>query len=303
MIYYGQKLQLNELFDPKWIERFAEPSKVAIALKQAGVSFIELPIGEETKTDTILDITRVFINEGLFVSLHPYLYKELSPEIFNESKIPGLIEMLSTAQEVSELTGFPVPYVFHGGRARAEPYYVDIGNAISHAKAFFSWIDDTCNNQFSSIIPLCETQTPWDASDREMVRLGDTYQSCLDLIQDTDMGICWDFGHTYRSSSLKKQQELPDDKFLARVQHVHAHDTIETGEGPEDHFPLGDGLAPWRKYCAELARYQYSDSILLEINPTRFRDLDDLIFFAKDGIERLKVFFEEELSDSNEPLE
>lgn len=294
MIYYGQKLQFDDLFDPEWKTQYAEPSRIAFALKLAGVSFIELPIGEETEPDLIIELSQIFTNEGLFVSLHPYLYKELSPEVFNDSKVPHLMQMLETAQYVSEITGFPVPYVFHGGRAQGEPFFVKLDIAINNAKKFFSCVDEACTDTYTSVVPLCETQTPWDLSNNSLVRLGDTFKSCLDLIQDTDLGICWDFGHTYRSSYIGKQPELPDDYFLARVKHVHAHDTVETGDGQEDHFPLGDGLAPWRKYCSELARYQYTDTILLEINPTRFRDLDELVFYSRDGINRLRVFFEED---------
>ena len=300
MIYYGQKLQLDDLFDTEWKMQFAEPSRLAFALKMAGVTFIEIPIGEETNSKKIVEMSRIFTGEGLFVSLHPYLYKELSPEIFDETRIPGLSAMLETAQQVSEITGFPVPYVFHGGRARSEPYFVEPVNAVHNAKKFFSWIDDACEKIFTSVVPLCETQTPWDLTDKELIRLGDTYQTCLDLVQDTDIGICWDFGHTHRSSLIGKQPVLPDEYFLARVQHVHAHDTIETGGGQEDHFPLGDGLAPWRRYCTELARHLYSDTILLEITPSRFRDLDELVFFARDGIERLRVFFEDDLIDTDD---
>lgn len=300
MIHYGQKIQLDDLFDSEWKMQFAEPKRLCFALKMAGVSFVELPIGEETDPEKILEISRIFTGEGLFISLHPYLYKELSPEIFDNSSIPGLNIMLQTAQQVSKITGFPVRCVFHGGRARSEPYFVEPANAVYNAKKFFSWVDDACETTFTSVIPLCETQTPWDATDKELIRLGDTYQRCLDLVQDTDVGICWDFGHTHRSSFIGKQPVLPDEYFLARVQHVHAHDTMDTGAGQEDHFPLGDGLAPWRQYCAELARHLYTDTILLEISPSRFRDLDELIFYARDGVERLKVFFEEDLIDTDD---
>src|SRR5665647_3179207 len=109
MIYYGQKLQLDDLYDSEWKMQFAEPSRIAFALKMAGISFVELSIGEGTDPEKIIEISRMFTDEGLFISLHPYLYKELSPEIFDQTKIPGLKTLLGTAQQVSEITVFPVP--------------------------------------------------------------------------------------------------------------------------------------------------------------------------------------------------
>lgn len=300
MVQYGHKLDLTDLYSLDWQERYAPPTKIATMLKYSGISFVELAIGEETKSSLITETARIFSGEGLFVSLHPYLYKELSPEIFDSSKKSGVEQLLSVVQEVSDITGVPAPCVFHGGRARSEPYFVSPEIAKGNAKKFFSWVDDVCTSKFTTVVPFCETQTPWDAADQEMIRLGDTYKSCVDLVQDTDMEVCWDFGHTYRSTYLGKHASLPDDYFLARVGHVHAHDTFETGEGLEDHFPLGDGLAPWRAYCAELARYSFSDTILLEINPSRYRDLDEFIFFTRDGVERLTVFFENELVDNDD---
>jgi sugar phosphate isomerase/epimerase len=132
---------------------------------------------------------------------------------------------------------------------------------------------------------------PWDSSSDGVLRLGDTYDSCLDLVEHTSIGVCWDFGHTFRASYLKKHDLLPGDHFIARVKHVHAHDTIAAENGPDDHYPLGDGISPWKKYCSDLARFEYNDNILLETNTSRFESLETFLHSAHDSIEKLKFFF------------
>lgn len=291
MALFGQKLDILDIFDEKWQKHFAEPSVLGSMLREYGVSFVEFAIGEETDRELILQAARIFSAEGIFLSLHPHFYKSLSPEIFDKSRIPELQRFLETVRKAAEITRVPMPLVFHGGRAEWDPFFRPLDNALASSKAFFRWIDQTVVDNYGDIIPVCETQIPWSVSNRGMVRLGDTYKSCLELIDGTGIGICWDFGHTFRASSIGKQEDYPDDHFLSRVRHVHAHDTVQTPSGPEDHYPLDEGFAPWKEYCAELARHEYDDTVLLEVNPMRYRDLREFLQGTSDNISSLKSYF------------
>jgi sugar phosphate isomerase/epimerase len=294
-INIGQKLLIENLQDDQWQQKYADPSLLGSMLKECGISFIEVPIKEDTNDESILEIAQVFKDEGLFISLHPHLYEELSPEIFTSKSYPELNRMLSTAQTVGNITGVPVLYVFHGGRANWEPYQVSLPEAKSNVKDFFRWIGDAVNDYYPNIVPLCETQVPYNRSNSANTRLGDTWESCIELVEGTGIGICWDFGHTYRSAQMGKHSLMPNDHFLAQVAHVHAHDTKNIDSVLEDHFPLGDDLAPWREYCATLARHDYNDTILIEVNPDRYPDLQTFLNGTCDNIQKLRFFFEHNL--------
>lgn len=291
MALIGQKLDLNDIYNADWQKRFAEPAVLGAMLRECGISFVEFSLGEDTSRELILQTAEVFSGNGVFLSLHPHLYKELSPEIFDDPRKPGIQNILQTAQKTAGITGVPVPLVFHGGRAEWEPYFRPMKEALLSVKSFFRWIDRAVTDSFADVIPLCETQIPWSESDEGMVRLGDTYKSCLDLIHETEIGVCWDFGHTCRASMIGKQGKFPDDHFLSRVKHVHAHDTIQTLSGPEDHYPLDNALAPWKEYCAELARHEYDDTILLEVNPNRYNNIYDFLQGTRDNILKLRDYF------------
>ncbi|HLV31498.1 MAG TPA: TIM barrel protein [Chitinispirillaceae bacterium] len=290
-VIYGQKLPLKELGDEQWQKKYAEISLLGLMLREQGISFVEFPINEDTEAEIVYETAKTFSNEGVSVSLHPYLHKELAPEIFDQNRYDDLERLLTIVHQTGEITGAPVPCVFHGGLANMKPHMVPEQKALLCAKTFFAAIDSLTALKYSNVIPFCETQTPWSASSKGALRLGDTYKGCLELIEGTSIGICWDFGHTFRASYLKKHDLYPDEHFLARVKHVHAHDTILLGDQHEDHFPLGSGIVPWKEYCAELARHEYNDTVLLEVPVDRFSNLEDFLHSVCRSVEMLNNLF------------
>jgi len=85
--------------------------------------------------------------------------------------------------------------------------------------------------------------------------VGRTRASLLDLVQEVDsprVGICWDLAHDFENSRHEAGWTVvPDDAFLDRVVHVHAHDIDDLWE---PHYPLVLGRVPVAKQLAALAR-------------------------------------------------
>lgn len=292
-VKYGQKIPLMEIKEEKWQKKYAEISLLGSMLREQGISFVEFPINEKTEDEIILETARIFSDEGIFISLHPYFYQVLAPEIFDQSssKICKLEKMLLTAHRVGDITKMPVTYVLHGGRANMEPYMISEQKAFFNAREFFATVDSLTTLKYTNVVPVCETQEPWSASSKGILRLGDTYNSCLELIEGTSVGVCWDFGHTYRAYYLRKHQMYPREHFLARVKHVHAHDTILSGDKYKDHYALGTGIAPWKEYCAELARHNYNDTVLLDVPTEKFNNLEELLHCVQKSVKMLEFIF------------
>ncbi|MFP4418893.1 MAG: TIM barrel protein [Chitinispirillaceae bacterium] len=98
------------------------------------------------------------------------------------------------------------------------------------------------------------------------MRPGDTYESVLNLVENTNVEICWDAGHSWRSSLLKKQPPFPAADFLRKVGHVHLHDADGDERGWfDDHRPLDEGRSPWKQYLRMLFSHTYDSPFMLEV--------------------------------------
>jgi sugar phosphate isomerase/epimerase len=87
--------------------------------------------------------------------------------------------------------------------------------------------------------------------------------SLVEPFDDRYAGICWDVAHDWENDlSHGRAITEPDASFLARVAHVHIHDSAPDGSV---HYPLGDGGVPWRGHLATLASAGYAGSVIMEI--------------------------------------
>lgn len=290
-IHIGQKLLIDDLTDTQWQRMYADPFSLSSMLKECGISFIELSVKEVTEDSLVIKLAENFARSGLFVSLHPHFHSFFSPEIFDNDSRSFIKKKLSVAQEVGNITGVPVPYVIHGGQAMAEPFFIQKEPALQKCKNFMTFIDNITVEEFGNVVPLCETQIPNLDPEIQGTRLGDTWESCLDLVEHTSVGICWDYGHTYIASVHGKHNIFPEEHFLARVNHVHAHDVMKKQSGFIDHLPLNEGAVPWREYNAILARHEFSGTVLIEINPRSFYGLDKFLNGTADGVKKMRAFF------------
>lgn len=286
----GMKVETGRVGEDEWLRQFGSADRLLRHLSEAGADFAEFPLGDDTQLDTVRAMGHHAADAGLAVSLHPYLHHELAPEIFDASRsAERLREILQLAQDLAGAAGQYVSMVFHGGVARYWPHEVDYDQAVRAGQAFFRFIDAERRLRFPDVRPYAETQLPHDATDRELVRLGDTYGRVLELIEGTDVEVCWDFGHAWRSVLLKKHPVQPPPWFLDRVGHVHLHDAYADETDYHDHQPLGGGDLPWAQYLATLAGQGYDGRILLEValrdGATGYGDISRLVRDTRGKVE------------------
>ncbi len=289
----GMKVNPVRMTAPLWEERFGSPDFFFRFLKESGIDFIEFPLGEESDLYLYYLIGETAIEAGLACSLHPYLHGNLAPEVFDERSCSyGLGEIIDLAQNLSDRSEDITSVIFHGGLARYEPHYRSLNQATEAANRFFEWIGNKTISS-SGICAFAETQLPHDANDDELVRLGDTFDGVMSLIKNTSVGVCWDVGHSWRSTVLKKQPPYPPTEFLQRVGHVHLHDAYWDSRGNFfDHNPLGLGNSPWKEYLSLLFNHGFNTRILLEVtidqSITGYKEIGEWIKKFRQGVNEAK---------------
>lgn len=285
-IKIGQRLDIEEIIRPEWLIRFGEPAVVLSFLNECGISFVEFTISEKTDPEHVLNIAKICGNEGVFVAFQTDYRSELLPQVFQKGTEEKYEKLLYLASKVADITESPVPIVFNWGGYIKSANLQSLDEAGFNAKAFFKWVVDITSKKLSNVIPLCGSQ------ELKFKNKNISFQidNCDQMFQDCDVEICWDFGKTW-FYQYKNGKNVPDEHYVSRIGHVHAYDIYRSESGFESNKPLGDGLIPWKEYCAILARHCYSDTILLDINPMVFKDLYDLLFYTRDGVEKLALYF------------
>jgi len=288
---YGLKIEARKPVPAAVARRMGDLPHFLAGLRDCGLSFVEVAVGDEPDAEALTELVHVCRDAGMFVSMHPYLQR-LGPEAFGrEGVAEGIRRILALGDGFGDITGRPVSIVFHGGLANAEPHHVGLPEAMAGGRAFFRWAGAQVGESFPNVRVFCETQLPAQAED-EFTRVGDTYDDCLALVDGADVGLCWDFGHAFRSAIIGKHPDFPPDAFLRRVGHVHAHDTVARPGQPfctADHEPLGTGICPWREYAGLLARAGFRGRILFELALFRFSSFDALtesLRYSVEGFDR-----------------
>jgi sugar phosphate isomerase/epimerase len=286
---FGLKFDYWQPTDIDWQGRFGEPSALFDRLHGLGVRFVELAFDERADLELLARTGQIACDQGLGCSLHPYVERELAPEVFDADRMArGLEAMLQVGEELAARSGQEVTIVFHGGLAHHGPFHRSLAEARERTRAFFGWLDAKVS-ACEGVSAFGETQMPHDGDPAELIRLGDTYDTCLDLLAGTRLGVCWDLGHTYLAAEYGRHPVEPGEAFLRRVGHVHAHDVIRDAEGKlHDHQALGKGICPWARYAQLLADHAYDGRILHEVPLAGCRDEEDLAWLVRPPLARLR---------------
>jgi len=290
---YGIRVGAEQRWDADLRPRFGELPAFLDGMRALGVRFVEFGTDEDPPRDNLIAYAHACAGAGLRVSLHPYL-RRFGPEAFGAGVWPDdLRPFLRLADELGEIAGGPAPLVFHGGMADYKPHYVGLATATANARAFLAWAEEEVRAACPRVRLFCETQLPAEPDDA-FVRVGYTYERCMGLVEGTDIGVCWDFGHAFRSVLLGHHAPMPPAEFLRRVGHVHAHDTIPHPEKPArtiDHRALGTGICPWRDYARLLAEAGYAGGILFELPVERYESHEELAEMVRFSVGELDGIF------------
>ncbi len=99
---------------------------------------------------------------------------------------------------------------------------------------------------------------------------GASYSMLVDMLEaadSADIGLCWDFGHSYSNVLNGLLEKIPPDDFLKKVIHTHVHDL---GPKNKTHWPLGQGRIPLAEFVDALEGSGYSGVYNLELSLERF---------------------------------
>jgi sugar phosphate isomerase/epimerase len=290
---FGTKVDGEEGWGARMEPLFGERREFFEWLRKAGFGFVEFSCGDEPRADMIADYARACADAGLGVSLHPYTTTG-SPEGFGVGPVQELTRgLLDLADRLADIAGRPQRLVLHAGLARTGPYALDYDEAMARAREYFQWLDEEVREHHPDVLALCETAMPAEPRDN-FERLADTWETVLDLVEGTDIGICWDTGHAFLSAAYGKHDEMPPDRFLNRVRHVHMHDVVAGDGGAgglSDHYPPGEGISPLQEYARLLAGAGYDGWVLFERSAYLYGDRGSLRQALEPGMHMLREVF------------
>ena len=79
--------------------------------------------------------------------------------------------------------------------------------------------------------------------------IGKTAKEMLDIVDGTDMKICYDIGHANTTNQIEEMIDLLGD----RIMNVHIHDNNGNND---DHMTIGDGNINFEKVLKKLSKYK-----------------------------------------------
>ncbi len=113
---------------------------------------------------------------------------------------------------------------------------------------------------------------------------GASYSMLLDMLAAADsdnIGLCWDFGHSYSNALNGFLDRIPPDDFLKKVIHTHVHDL---GPQQKTHWPLVQGKIPLSEFVNALEGAGYSGVYNLELSLERFSGEENPAGLIEDSI-------------------
>jgi sugar phosphate isomerase/epimerase len=235
-------------------------------LKELGFGAVETPIGPGTDLDRLREHVACCAGAGLKVSLHPYseasIFNPLYFSLDEDNPCRELHErFFSVAAEAARMQQSPTIVNIHGaagGGADAREHL------LSQSIAFFTWAGRWCRENAPQVQVTVELQISPDRAEPRQ-RIGDTYEELLDVAVQSDVGVCWDFGHAYWNTRRFGRPVTPPEALLKRVIHVHCHDACT-----EDHQPLVHNTVPWREFLTLLRDHGFDGRVILEVPPDQF---------------------------------
>jgi sugar phosphate isomerase/epimerase len=245
-------------------------------LKRQGVNTIEIGSCSSASSDELLRAGQTISRAGLEASLHSYLPAKLEgkrwEDIYPEQR--ALIDHLGNSQD-------ELMIVLHGysGDPSAD---VDTLKA-STARALEALIrirnGECLPIRVSLEITRCQKTKCDPCCDYGgLLEIADQFEA-------SELGLCWDMGHTQSSVAQGFLDAQVPQAFLQRVIHTHIHDMGPTGV---THFPIHSHSAT-DAMIGSLVGVGYTGRFNLELYPARWPDDADVTLGFQDSIRRLRA--------------
>jgi sugar phosphate isomerase/epimerase len=235
-------------------------------LKELGIGAVETPVGPETDSHRLREHIACCTGAGLKISLHPYSEASIfNPLYFSSDADNPCRELherfLSLAAEAARMQQFPAVVNIHGAAGGSDDARAHL---LSQSIAFFTWAGQWCRDNAPQVNVTVELQISPDPGEPRQ-RIGDTYAELLEVAKQSNVGVCWDFGHAYWNTRRYGWPITPPEALLKRIVHVHCHDALN-----EDHQPLVHNTVPWREFIKLLCEHGFDGRVILEVPPDSF---------------------------------
>jgi sugar phosphate isomerase/epimerase len=261
----GLKLDIDYTQDAEYRQLYGRRDVLPF-LRSHGVDVVEAPVGPETQPEVWREHVGRCVDAGLQVTLHPYSEGTIfNPAYFADSDdnpcrcLHG--RLFGMAAEVTQRQQAPTVVNIHGAAGtRADRR----DHLVERSIAFFTWACAWCRENAPQVNVTVELQIRPDP-DEPKQRIGDRYDELLEITTQSDVPVCWDFGHGYwNNHNYDAPIHLPVS-LLDRIGHVHCHDVHGN-----DHQALVYDVVPWRAFIQRLIGNGYNERIILEVPPSGF---------------------------------
>jgi sugar phosphate isomerase/epimerase len=261
----GLKLDIGFAHDQVYRRLYGDRDILAF-LKELGIEAVETPVGPETEPHRLREHISLCTGAGLRVSLHPYSEASIfNPLYFLPDADNPCRELherfLSLAAEAARMQQAQAVVNIHGAAGGSDDAREHL---LSQSVAFFAWAGRWCRDNAPQVHVTAELQISPDP-DEPRQRIGDTYEELLHIATQSNVGICWDFGHAYWNTRRFARPLQPPEALLERITHVHCHDAHT-----EDHQALVHGAVPWRDFLRLLREHGFDGRVILEVPPDQF---------------------------------
>jgi sugar phosphate isomerase/epimerase len=248
---------------------FGKPRDCLADLKDNGITSIELQgFGPDASPDKFRDAVERILGSGMQLTLHGYLSDNTGGRLSGDihSQLLSTVESFENRQEET----------------------VVVVHVLASPGASYRTVVETTTQALARLAEDIRTHNLPVTIGLEINRYhgadspGTTYDGLLDIVQrlgSSEIGFCWDMGHTSSSVLQKKLALVPPPEFIAKVIHTHVHDLSPEGD---THWPLTESCPHLASGISRLEACGYTGIYNLELYPTRWGAQQD----AKDGILR-----------------
>jgi sugar phosphate isomerase/epimerase len=237
---------------------FGKPGACLAELADQGVGSIELrEFDPDSSANTLLCAAQSVIRSGMCVTLHGYLPNNTEDTLFGDV-YPPLLPTIDFLKDYQEDTIMVV-------HAHADPHADHATLAESTARALQRIAESIHTGKIPVRVALEINR--YHGADTP----GTTYDGLLEMAQHagySEVGFCWDMGHTHSSVLQHKLPPAPPPEFVKEVIHTHIHGL--SSDGTDTHRPLIESNSHIASGVDQLKSCGYSGIYNLELYPMRW---------------------------------
>ncbi|MFW6287947.1 MAG: sugar phosphate isomerase/epimerase family protein [bacterium] len=206
----------SNLTDNVWYEMFGPVQECFKLLKKHGINSIEInDLHSNPLISEIEPAIRNIVRNGFKLSVHIFL-----PYFTKNNELPIVFRELINVSKKIGMHTFDIPWIVHGHKHESTISTEDIiSHTINDLELLHSRVRmEGLKNSIALEICRVKKGGPVGVNYQEIVYM-------VDRVEGSNVGICWDMGHTlYNIAAKGWENTFPPKRFLFNVMHVHIHD-------------------------------------------------------------------------------